>query len=82
MLPLSVFANTNLEQKIMDLESRLDAMESAIEAKLGNCQLVYKHFGYRLNRCEKGTFVRSSVIIGGNQNKFECGYYQLQCQKN
>jgi hypothetical protein len=76
-----VFAD-DLEQRVLELENKTLAMQAAMEQKLGNCQMVYLHHSYRLNLCDKGTFVRGIVPVGNNANQLECGYYQLRCSRD
>ena len=72
----------NTELRIIELENKVQALEKALNNKLGKCELTYKHFAYRLNVCDQGTFPRSITKVGDTTLQLECGYYQLQCSIN
>jgi len=78
LIPAISSAN-DVQMKLSELEGRVEALETAITQKLGHCEMVYRHYNYRLNICDKGTFARSLTDVGGNVFSIDCGYYQLQC---
>ncbi|MFC2074759.1 hypothetical protein ACFLRA_00610 [Bdellovibrionota bacterium] len=73
-----VSSGNETNRELEELKNRVEAMERAIEEKLSDCRMTYRHHAYRLNICDKGTFVRSMTDVGGSV-QLECGYYQLRC---
>jgi hypothetical protein len=69
------------DQKLLDLEARVLALENAVKEKLEDCQLTYKIHSIRLNECDPGTFAYSVQKTANGLPQLECGYYQLQCSR-
>ena len=75
-----IFANDiqKIKQRLEEIEHKLEVLEAFSESK--NCQMTYKKHAIRLNRCDKGTFIRGITPINDRVNQLECGYYQLDCR--
>ena len=74
-------AQTTVEERLAELESRTQALEQAVAQRLGPFKLVYQYAGMRLNNCARGTFARSVMTLSSTSLQLECGYYELVCQK-
>ena len=80
IFPALLTAQPELNSRLDALEDRLTALETAISSS--GCELKYKFHTYRLNRCDKGTFVRAVTDVGSGTMQLECGYYQLLCSSD
>jgi len=79
LVSLPASGQASLEERVIQLEARMESLETALKTKLSHCKLSYKHHAYRLNLCDKGTFARSFQDVGNGATQLECGYYQLVC---
>lgn len=75
----SVSSAETVEERLAKLENKVQALEKAVSDRLSDCKLVYKRLTYRLNVCDRGTFVRAVTNVGANSVQLDCGYYELQC---
>lgn len=80
---MALAQTNNIENKIAELENKIQALEKAFEKtqepKSQQCRLQYQSYGYRLNTCPTGSFVKSITDVGGNSLQLECGGYSLTC---
>lgn len=68
-----------IENRVKNLEKRIEALEKSSKVKLESCVMKFKDYGTYLNDCPTNTFAHKVFQLHDSATQLRCGYYQLKC---